>query len=288
MAGARFGSETYYEWSADPTSKLFAGDFNGDGNADIGVWGAALGSWVIRYGNGAGQFSGQTWYTWSADTTSIPFAGDFNGDGYADIGVWGANTDSWVIRYGDGAGQFGRESYYTWDAHDDATPFAGDFNADGYADIGVWDPDGVWRIRYGDGSGQFSNETTYTWSEPASNRKIFTGDFNGDSFADIGIWQTDTGTWYLRFHPNAAPITDDGTLSTSVGRSAPIDLTTLAYDPDGLALTFGVQRRPQHGTVTLNSATGIATYTPETDYIGTDSFSYSATDEAGIKNHWNH
>ena len=36
---------------------------------------------------------------------------------------------------------------------------------------------------------------------------------------------------------------------------------------------------PEHGSVTINN--NIASYTPETDYIGTDTFTYKATDNSG-------
>jgi hypothetical protein len=38
---------------------------------------------------------------------------------------------------------------------------------------------------------------------------------------------------------------------------------------------------PQHGTVTIDPTTGIATYTPTPGYVGTDTFTYTVSDANG-------
>ena len=48
-------------------------------------------------------------------------------------------------------------------------------------------------------------------------------------------------------------------------------------DPDGQALTAVLYKNPTHGTVVLNS-NGSFRYTPNTGYIGSDSFAYKAND----------
>ncbi len=48
-------------------------------------------------------------------------------------------------------------------------------------------------------------------------------------------------------------------------------------DSDGGALTAAIVSRPSHGTVTLN-ANGSFTYTPASNFIGTDTFTYQAID----------
>ncbi len=53
-----------------------------------------------------------------------------------------------------------------------------------------------------------------------------------------------------------------------------------ANDPEGQGLTFTVTRQPKRGTVTVN-ADGSFTYTPKKNKVGTDSFTYTATDPAG-------
>jgi hypothetical protein len=55
----------------------------------------------------------------------------------------------------------------------------------------------------------------------------------------------------------------------------------LGNDVDSHALTAAVLSSPTHGSLTLN-ADGSLTYTPDADYDGADSFSYRATDAAGL------
>ncbi len=51
-------------------------------------------------------------------------------------------------------------------------------------------------------------------------------------------------------------------------------------DPDGDTLFYEIVGQPAHGTASINSTTGHWTYTPATDYNGSDSFTAGATDGA--------
>ncbi len=204
-----FEGETSFLWSpANQSATQYAGDFNGDGKSDIGLWEKDRGNWYIRYGDGTGQFSNQSLYKWNANPEAQPFIGDFNGDGKDDIGVWEKNTGLWYVRYGKGNGQFRKQTSYTWNARSTAQAIAGDFNDDGKGDIGVWENTrGNWYIRYGNGKGQFSNQSYYYWkANPVA--QPFIGDFNGDGNSDVGVWDMNAGEWYLRY--------GDGTGSFSV------------------------------------------------------------------------
>ncbi len=58
--------------------------------------------------------------------------------------------------------------------------------------------------------------------------------------------------------------------------------TLSAYDPDGDELTFEIVSYPQYGAIDLaDPKSGIYVYTPQSGYIGTDSFSYVARDLYG-------
>ena len=65
------------------------------------------------------------------------------------------------------------------------------------------------------------------------------------------------------------------------------DDTAVTFDPrsndsdsDGNALTITAVGSPSHGTVVNNSGTSV-TYTPTTDYYGSDSFTYTISDGHG-------
>ncbi|SHJ18754.1 delta-60 repeat domain-containing protein [Malonomonas rubra DSM 5091] len=109
-----------------------------------------------------------------------------------------------------------------------------------------------------------------------------TADFNGaDSFAykvsdgvvDSAAAQIDLTITSV----NDAPISADGTLVTSQDVANSNMLT--GSDIDGDSLTFSVVAQATSGAVVIdNAATGAYTYTPNTGYVGSDSFSFKVND----------
>jgi hypothetical protein len=69
--------------------------------------------------------------------------------------------------------------------------------------------------------------------------------------------------------------------------AAPVVIPVLANDtdPDGNdklnATSVAVVSGPAHGSVSVDPATGSVTYTPDGDFVGTDSFTYTVTDFPG-------
>ncbi|MGW5399382.1 FG-GAP-like repeat-containing protein [Streptomyces sp. NPDC003952] len=140
-----------------PIKQFTAGDFTGDGVADL-VAGWTDGTLHLYKGKGDGQLASETKVntggsTWG--TVKLLPAGDFNGDGIADLmAVW---TDGTLHYYpGDGTGQIGDGVAVplggnTWGTVRHMT--AGDFNADGISDLmAIW-TDGSLHLYKGDGKG---------------------------------------------------------------------------------------------------------------------------------------
>lgn len=75
-----------------------------------------------------------------------------------------------------------------------------------------------------------------------------------------------------------APIAEDCALETYKNLS--IDGKLKVSDPEGSALTYTLTRGPKRGEVNIR-ADGSFTYTPKKNKVGTDSFTYTATDAAG-------
>ncbi|MET7413469.1 FG-GAP-like repeat-containing protein [Streptomyces rubiginosohelvolus] len=208
-------------WDAE-RSKAVAGDFNGDGKADI----------AILYNNGQntdGTFRTTLWtflsngtgfdapvVKWSSGTSSWnwdrlePFAGDFDGDGKADIGVLydiGTAADGrgvtrlWTFTSnGDSfnapAVKWTSTTSWSWDR---SLPVPGDFNGDGKTDVAILYNNGqsadgrsqtrLWTLS-SNGAGftapveqWFSGTTSWDWTRS----KPFAGDYNGDGKADVGV-----------------------------------------------------------------------------------------------------
>ena len=79
---------------------------------------------------------------------------------------------------------------------------------------------------------------------------------------------------------NAVPTASNGSVTT--GENTTASGTLSASDSDGDTLTFSIVGQPGHGSLTLtNTATGAFTYTPSSNYYGSDSFTFKATDSAG-------
>ena len=74
---------------------------------------------------------------------------------------------------------------------------------------------------------------------------------------------------------NVAPVAQSQNLATN--EDTPINGTVTATDADGNALTFSMYANALHGSVVINS-NGTFTYTPTTNYFGTDYFVFRAYD----------
>ena len=162
----------------------------------------------------------------------------------------------------------------------DAADDAATTNEDSLATVNVLsndaDPDGdpislttSTQPSHGSASCLSTGECTYT---PDT-------DYNGaDSFTcstSDGRGGTDTGTVDIMVNAvNDPPVADDQAATTS--EDTPEDMTLAASDVDGDALTYGIVRGPAHGTLSGTGET--RTYTPDPDYVGSDSFTFRAND----------
>ena len=73
---------------------------------------------------------------------------------------------------------------------------------------------------------------------------------------------------------NRAPSADDQSVTTD--EDEPVSVTLSGTDPDGSTLTYKVETQPAHGTLTGNAPK--LTYTPDKNYSGGDSFTFSVSD----------
>ncbi len=75
-----------------------------------------------------------------------------------------------------------------------------------------------------------------------------------------------------------APIAEDSSIETY--KNLPNEGLLKVSDPEGQKLTYTLTRQPKRGTVTIRED-GSFLYTPKKNKVGTDSFTYTATDPAG-------
>ena len=76
---------------------------------------------------------------------------------------------------------------------------------------------------------------------------------------------------------NASPLADALTVSTN--EDSPVTFTVTGSDPELDAFTFELITQPANGTVTGTAPD--FTYTPDSDFFGTDSFTFAANDGGG-------
>jgi hypothetical protein len=99
-----------------------------------------------------------------------------------------------------------------------------------------------------------------------------------DSFtfeAHDGETNSEPATVTLTIQPvNDAPVANGQSLSTD--QDVPLELTLTGNDVETNALVFSVVTQPLHGT--LSGASPELVYTPETNFHGSDSFTFVADD----------
>ncbi|MDA1190504.1 MAG: Ig-like domain-containing protein, partial [Candidatus Poribacteria bacterium] len=105
-----------------------------------------------------------------------------------------------------------------------------------------------------------------------------TGFVGTDSFtfrASDGSLNSNTATVTITV-TNAAPVAVD--LTRTTGRNAPLAITLQATDVNGDTLTYAIVAQSTNGAVTQTGTTSAVTYTPTAGFVGTDSFTYRASD----------
>ena len=82
----------------------------------------------------------------------------------------------------------------------------------------------------------------------------------------------------IRGKEDKAPVAEDFAMETY--KNLPNEGSLKARDPEGQSLTYTVTRQPRRGEITVRED-GTFTYTPKKNKVGTDSFTFTATDPAG-------
>jgi len=223
FAGESIRDDASLEPGAPGKGQPIAGDFNGDGRSETGLF--VDGEWFIDL-NGNGVWDPDDLWARLGGAGDQPLVGDWDGDGKADIGVFGADTSAAsdvtenglpdadnAATHGTGPAaadrpgravrlvKQGARGALRADAVDHVLVFglepgiavAGDFNGDGIDTIALF-RDGQWLVDV-DGDGRTSAADIETDFGQPGDRPVV-GDFDGDGIDELGVYRA--GRWLIR------------------------------------------------------------------------------------------
>ena len=214
-----------------PGAIPIAGDFNGDGLCEVGVY--FRGEWFIDL-NGNGEWDEGDLWAKLGDEQDLPVVGDWDGDGKDDIGIYGPewqgdrraiaaepglpdltnipkdkpkNVPPDIDEATDGhrllkLTRNGRpradliDHVFRYGRSQDL-PVAGDWDGDGIDSIGTF-CDGHWVLDYNGDGRNLGQEYVASFGQAGDLPVI--GDFDGDGIDEIGVFRA--GTWYIDSNHN--------------------------------------------------------------------------------------
>jgi hypothetical protein len=203
-ANAILAAPVSYAAGFGDASLSVAGDFNGDGAADIAVvdpcadsnCGLGYASMSVLLNAGNGTFRAPVTYATGTFEPMAIAVGDFNGDGVPDLAVASqcgssltCGTGAVTLFLGNGDGSFQAPVTYSSGPGSSYFVATADFNGDGKLDLAVANQTGSnsnVMILLGNGDGTFQAPASYS---TAATSAVFmaVGDFNNDGAPDLAV-----------------------------------------------------------------------------------------------------
>jgi Ca2+-binding RTX toxin-like protein len=222
-----FAASSYYNLGGDYAPAVAAGDFNGDGAADL-AWADQWAGAGVLLSNGDGTFQAAQTYATDAGPNSVAVA-DLNGDGNPDLVTANANNSASVL-LGNSDGTFQTAQSYATGPYAYAVAVA-DITGDARPDLVTTNlGDNSVGVLPGNGDGSFRSAQLYAAGSGPS--AVAARDFNGDGRPDLAVtaWSAgvsvllNTGDW-RSFQVSGFPS------PTAAGQAH--TLTVTALDADG-------------------------------------------------------
>lgn len=264
---ASAGSEPVWVNVANPAlgnepGPVVAGDFNGDGNLDLG---AALNSVTntvgIFLGDGKGNLTQVTSNPITA-TGSPVLVQDFNGDGIPDLLLSDQFGNSLTVLLGNGDGTFTEAKGSPITTGYGSFPVVtADLNGDGIPDLVV--AGGYYlAVLLGNGDGTFTQmpitSSTITNADLFSSMAV--GDFNGDGIPDLATIDLSDETVSIFLGNGDGTFRQGSTITVSpTAAGSPVNLTAADFNGDG-SLDLAVPIYGSSGSVVILLGNGDGTF----------------------------
>ncbi len=274
-----------------------AGDFNGDGIADLAITSYnpniinGPGTLTVLLGNGDGTFTAAPSLMTRNGPSSIT-VGDFNGDGKEDLAVSNGENGALTIFLGNGDGTFTEAASPLTDVCSQSVVVA-DFNGDGKLDIALVNTlDGGIIILLGNGDGTFTPATS---SLPTGNGPwaMVTGDFNSDGKVDLAAVNRSSNAVTILLGNGDGTFTP-ASVSPATG-NYPQSVAAADFNGDGKTDLATVNLEDNTATILLSEPTvtatatgggisplGSGTHLVEASYPGDSNYSSSVSGTAGL------
>ncbi|HVS48973.1 MAG TPA: FG-GAP-like repeat-containing protein [Candidatus Dormibacteraeota bacterium] len=172
------------------SGKPLAGDFNGDGKADVAL--VTTTGVSVTVSNGSAFTTPSTWAPFPFYGTVATLAGDVTGDGKADLVAVNAGQTFVLPSTGTGFGALSAWSNVAF--YGTRGTFLADVNGDGKADLVAVNNTSVW-VMLSTGSG-FSAPTLWSSTPFYGNLSTQIGDVSGDGKADL-VAINSTSVWVM-------------------------------------------------------------------------------------------
>ncbi len=194
-----------------------AGDFDGDGKADVATYNAATAVWTIR-----SSIDGSvTTRAFGHPGIDVAVPADYDGDGKADIAVYSPPTAEWFILNS----STNTVTRLAFGHPGEDLPIPGDYDGDGKADVAVFQPStATWFVR-NSGTGR----VTITPFGGVGTDVPVPADYDGDGRIDLAVYRPATAEWFIR------QSSDNATVHYTFGHAGEDRPIPADYDGDGKA-----------------------------------------------------
>ncbi|MFE2324251.1 FG-GAP-like repeat-containing protein [Streptomyces sp. NPDC059385] len=267
---------------------IAAADLGGDGHLDLVTLNSTTGTLSVLAGDGHGGFGTASSVSAGVAVPSKFKLADVNEDGKLDAVVAAPGTPGHLaVLLGDGAGGFGTASVLSAGVNLSSASVS-DLNGDGHVDLVASSAASAEAVVFeGDGTGAFGSPLAFGLNGAANPQATAVADLNGDGRPDVVTANSSGSATYVK-DASVLLNTTNRTPSAAnesynhIGADTPLVVGAPGVlgndtDPDGNTLTASLVTGPTHGTLTLN-ADGSFSYQPDSAYVGSDSFTYKASD----------